>query len=553
MQIIKKFPTSDFNAYANGIFSADRVINGHNNIAMNFQGKPSNPDAQIFIGDLAPSVAEADLYSLASRYGEVVYIRILRHFQTKESLGFAFVTFAKPEQAILGRSSLNGTLVKGNYIRVARYFRDRDPEANLFISGLPEKATAKDLEDYFVKFGPIVSSKVSYDKALHSNKYGYVQFEKKEHAAIVLSQPKIEILEKQLQVQKFLPLSQRENLYNKNNLYIRGFGEEMTGEEIAKAFSQYGEISSHSVMHIKDFKGNDRHFAYVCFKNPEDAQKAINLLNNKVENGVSWFVALHQSKSVRKAKLLSEYRKKIDDWKRRNLFVKGFPITISESQLREICQEYGTITSIKILKTENIIWQNNITKQEFISKGCGFVCYSSPDSAVAAFNGLKNKKIEDKNLFVHFWKPREELARDLNIQKMKRIQAQMLQYGMIYPQMMPRANPGRGRFRGEPGMILPQKPQEPHPKLPFDLKTFHDSSLDVQKRILGESLYPVVLDNSNKKIAGKITGMLLEIDVNALLKLLQNPNEVAMKVKEAIEVLRKAWSNNPEALSQLSD
>jgi RNA-binding proteins (RRM domain) len=103
---------------------------------------------------------------------------------------------------------------------------------------------------------------------------------------------------------------------------------------------------------------------------------------------------------------------------RKEIFLfKGFPISLTETQLREICQEYGNITSVKILKTENIIWQNNVTKQEFISKGCGFVCFATSESSIAAFNGLKNKKIEDKTLFVHFWKPREELARDLNIYK----------------------------------------------------------------------------------------------------------------------------------------
>ena len=520
---------------------------------MSFQGKPSNPDAQIFFGDLASTVIEADLYTLASRYGEVVYIRILRHFQTKESLGFAFVTFAKPEQAIQARTLLNGALLKGNYIRVARYFRERDPEANLFVSELPEKATSKDLEEYFSKFGPIVSTKVSYDKNLNSNKYGYVQFEKKENAKYVLALSKLEILNEKIAVQKFLPLNQRENLFNKNNLYVRGFGESMTGDEIAKIFSQYGEISSHSVMHVKDFKGNDQHFAYVCFKDAADAQKTIDLLNNKTENGITWFVALHQSKSVRRLKLLSEYKKKIDEWKKRNLFVKGFPITLTEAQLKEISQEYGTITSIKIIKTENIVWENSIAKQEFISRGCGFICYATSESAFAAFNGLRNKKIEDKSLFIHFWKPKEELARDLNAQKMKRMQAQMLQYGMIYPQMMPRANPGRGRFRQEPNIPIIPKPVEVHQKPLFDLAAFYESSPDIQKRILGENLYPIVLENSNRKIAGKITGMLLEIEINTLLRLLQTPSEVANKVKEAIEVLRKAWSNNPEALSQLED
>jgi polyadenylate-binding protein len=521
---------------------------------MNFQGKPSNPEAQIFVGDLSSSVVEADLYTLASRFGEVIYIRILRHFQTKESLGFAFVTFSKPTQATDARQGLNGTLLKGSYIRVAKYCRERDAEANLFLSDLPDQITAKDLESHFIQFGAILSSKVSFDKNLKSNKYGYVQFEKRESALNVLSLAKVELQGQKITVQKFLPHSERESKYARNNLYVRGFGEAMTGDEIAKIFSQYGEISSHAVMHIKDFKGNDRHFAYVCYKSPDDAVKVLNSLHGKLELGVNWYIAPHQSKAQRRAKILVEYKKRVEDWKRRNLFIKGFPTTLTETQLREICAEYGKIESVKILKTENIVIQNNVTRPEFVSKGCGFVCFITHESAAAAFAGLKMKKIEDKPLTIFFWKPKEELAKDLNMYKMKKMHAQMLQFGMIYPQMMPRgSNPPRGRFgRGEPVPAVVAKPAE-QPRLPFDLKVFYDSTPEVQKRILGENLYPIVLENSNKKIAGKITGMLLEIDPDTLIRLLQNHNEVANKVKEAIEVLRKAWSNNPEALSLLAE
>ena len=521
---------------------------------MNFQGKPSNPEAQIFVGDLTSSVVEADLYTLASRFGEVIYIRILRHFQTKESLGFAFVTFSKPTQATEARQALNGNLLKGSYIRVAKYCRERDPEANLFLSELPEAFTAKDLETHFVQFGSILSSKVSFDKNLKSNRYGYVQFEKRESAQQVLSLGKVDLAGCKVGVQKFLPHSERESKYARNNLYVRGFGESMTGDEIAKIFGQYGEISSHAVMHIKDFKGNDRHFAYVCYKSPDDAQKVLTLLNGKLELGVNWFISPHQSKAQRRAKVLADYKKRVEDWKRRNLFIKGFPVSLTEGQLREICQDYGKIESVKILKTENIVIQNNVTRPEFISKGSGFVCFITHESAAAAFNGLKMKKIEDKPLTIFFWKPKEELAKDLNMYKMKKMHAQMLQFGMIYPQMMPRgANPPRGRFgRGEGLPVVLPKPAEA-PKLPFDVKNFYESTAEVQKRILGENLYSIVLENSNKKIAGKITGMLLEIDADTLIRLLQTRTEVANKVKEAIEVLRKAWSNNPEALSLLSE
>ena len=151
-----------------------------------FQGKPSNPETQIFIGDLPGSVIESELYTQASKYGEVVYIRILRHFQTKESLGIAFVSFAKVEQAQLARASLNGINYKGNYIRVARFCKERDPEANLYISDIPENVTARELEEHLIRFGPIVSSKVSFDMNLKSNRYGYVQFERKADATKVL-------------------------------------------------------------------------------------------------------------------------------------------------------------------------------------------------------------------------------------------------------------------------------------------------------------------------------------------------------------------------------
>ncbi|OMJ85196.1 hypothetical protein SteCoe_13508 [Stentor coeruleus] len=519
---------------------------------MNFQGKPSNPDAQIFIGDLSQSVVEADLYSLASRHGEVIYIRILRHFQTKESLGFAFITFAQTTQASLGRVALNGTLLKGSYIRVAKYSRERDPEANLFVSELPENATAKDLENAFCKFGPILSTKISYDKELKSNRYGYVQFEKKDHAQNVIVQGKIDLMGVKVTVQKFVPAGQRENLHWKNNLYVRGFGESMTNEELNRIFSRFGEITSHALMHTKDIRGNDRHFAYICYKNSEDAQKAISDLNNNTEHGVQWYIAPHQSRAIRRAKLQQEYRKKVEEWKRKNLFIKGFPITLTETQLKEICQDYGTITSVKILKTENIVYHNNIAKQEFVSRGSGFVCFATAESASLAISGLKNKKIEEKTLFVHLWKPKEELIKDLNVLKMKKMHSQMLQYGMIYPQMMARGGIGRGKFRGEPMPTIPIKPVEPA-KLPFESQGFYESKPEVQKRILGENLYPIILENSNKKIAGKITGMLLEIDTETLIRLLKNPGEIVLKVKEAIEVLRKAWINNPEALSLLSE
>ena len=531
------------------------IFVANNNKGM-FQGKPSNPETQIFIGDLPGSVIESELYTQASKYGEVVYIRILRHFQTKESLGIAFVSFAKVEQAQLARASLNGINYKGNYIRVARFCKERDPEANLYISDIPENVTARELEEHLIRFGPIVSSKVSFDKNLKSNRYGYVQFERKTDAAKVL-EANIEISGQKILASKFLPASQREGLHNKNNLYVRGFDASFGSEQFVEIFKSFGEIQSHQMMAVKDYKGNMRYFAYVSFKNPDDAQKAMDSLHQKSSHGIEWTVVVHQNRAVRKAKLALEYRKKVEEWKRKNLFVKGFPKSLNESQLKEICSEYGQIVSVKIIKLENIQYQDSRPVQTLISKGCGFVCFHSHESASAAFTGLKNKKIEGETLSVFFWKPREELVRELNANKIKKMQVQMMQYGMMYPPVI-----GRGAFRGKPVRSVPpvnpinhivMPPKQPEVKLNFDINAFWESPPEIQKRILGENMYPIVLEKSNQRVAGKITGMLLEIPPETLIKMLHTPGEIATKVKEAVEVLRKAWKENPENLTLLAD
>jgi polyadenylate-binding protein len=60
---------------------------------------------------------------------------------------------------------------------------------------------------------------------------------------------------------------------------------------------------------------------------------------------------------------------------------------------------------------------------------------------------------------------------------------------------------------------------------------------EMQKQILGERLFPLVM-KEQPQLAGKITGMLLEMDVSDILPLLDSPQDLNGKVLEALEVLR---------------
>ena len=59
-----------------------------------------------------------------------------------------------------------------------------------------------------------------------------------------------------------------------------------------------------------------------------------------------------------------------------------------------------------------------------------------------------------------------------------------------------------------------------------------------QKQLLGEALFPQIAA-LQPDLAGKITGMLLEMDNSELLLLIESPDSLEAKVDEAVAVLKE--------------
>merc|ERR1740123_34644 len=115
--------------------------------------------------------------------------------------------------------------------------------------------------------------------------------------------------------------------------------------------------------------------------------------------------------------------------------------------------------------------------------------------------------------------------------------------GMVRPMGMPQM-PGAGGVP-QPQLQAPGGPQQLQPQqavapgggnAPLTAAALAAAPAGVQKQMLGEKLFPAI-SRHQPELAGKITGMMLEMDNSELLMLLESDLQLKGKVDEAMRVL----------------
>jgi len=176
----------------------------------------------------------------------------------------------------------------------------------------------------------------------------------------------------------------------------------------------------------------------------------------------------------KKAERESELRQKFEVMKMEhmakyqgvNLYVKNLDDDIDDAKLLAAFGAFGTITSAKVMKDS-----------KGISKGFGFICFSTPEEATKAVSEMNGKILTSKPLYV-------ALAQRKDVRRMQ-LEAQFNQRtkgGISVPEagrgmhsqpiyngapMFYATQPGPGFFVGQPGMIAARGRFPPGPPGPY--------------------------------------------------------------------------------------
>mmetsp|Transcript_19179 Transcript_19179/g.28106 ORF Transcript_19179/g.28106 Transcript_19179/m.28106 type:complete len:637 (+) Transcript_19179:135-2045(+) len=397
--------------------------------AANVDGAQIHRNTALYVGDLAPTVNEADLFEMFNAVASVASVRVCRHAISRKSLGYAYVNFHTIADAERVLDTMNYTEIKGRISRLMWSQRDpsfrRSGSGNIFIKNLAPGVDSRDLNDTFSTFGNIISCKVVIDRETgESRGYGFVQFEQEEDAQNAIKDINgKEISGRTVFVGKFEPAERRHKKQQWTNLFVKNIPSNWDDAKLRSLFEKFGEISSirlDTEAAQGDEKRTHKGYGFVDFKEHESAVKAQDELNGKVIEGefkklknvddpvpLKLYVGRFQKKRER-TRLLQEMRAKekqnrIKEFLGKNLYVRNLHEDCTDEMLRKEFAAHGTITSAKVMTNDN-----------GQSRGFGFVCFATAAEATKAHKALQAYLFMGKPLYIAMWQPREERQQYLN-------------------------------------------------------------------------------------------------------------------------------------------
>ncbi|XP_066125655.1 polyadenylate-binding protein 4 isoform X11 [Saccopteryx bilineata] len=495
----------------------------------------------VFIKNLDKSIDNKALYDTFSAFGNILSCKVV--CDENGSKGYAFVHFETQEAADKAIEKMNGMLLNDRKVFVGRFKSRKEREAelgakakeftNVYIKNFGEEMDDESLKELFSQFGKTLSVKVMRDPSGKSKGFGFVSYEKHEDAnkaveemngkeisgKVIFVGRAQKKVERQAELKrKFEQLKQeRISRYQGVNLYIKNLDDTIDDEKLRKEFSPFGSITSAKVM-LED--GRSKGFGFVCFSSPEEATKAVTEMNGRIVGSKPLYVALAQRKEERKAHLTNQYMQRVAGMRAlpANAILNQFQPAAGGYFVPAVPQAQGrppyyTPNQLAQMRP-NPRWQQGGRPQGFQGMPSA-IRQSGPRPA------LRHLAPTGVPTAVQNLAPRAAVAAAAP--------------RAVTPYKY--ASSVRSPHPAIPPLQAPQPAVHVQGQEPLTASMLAAAPPQEQKQMLGERLFPLI-QTMHSNLAGKITGMLLEIDNSELLHMLESPESLRSKVDEAVAVLQ---------------
>ncbi|XP_017572422.1 polyadenylate-binding protein 1b [Pygocentrus nattereri] len=513
----------------------------------------------IFIKNLDKSIDNKALYDTFSAFGNILSCKVV--CDENGSKGYGFVHFETQEAAERAIEKMNGMLLNDRKVFVGRFKSRKEREAelgarakeftNVYIKNFGEDMDDEKLKEVFSKYGNAMSIRVMTDDTGKSRGFGFVSFERHEDAQKAVDEMNGKELngkliyvgraqkkvERQIELKrKFEQMKQdRMTRYQGVNLYVKNLDDGIDDERLRKEFSPFGTITSAKVMMDG---GRSKGFGFVCFSSPEEATKAVTEMNGRIVATKPLYVALAQRKEERQAHLTNQYMQRMASVRAvpnpvLNPYQAAppsgyFMAAIPQAQNRAAYYPTSQLAQLR----PSPRWTTQGVRPQNFQNMQATMRPSAPRPQT--FGAMR---------------PASQVPRMMSTQ---RVAAQTMGPRPATAAAAAAAAPVRSvpQYKYAAGVRNPQQHMNTQPQVSMQQPAVHVQGQEPltasmlaaappqeQKQMLGERLFPLI-QNMHPTLAGKITGMLLEIDNSELLHMLESPESLRSKVDEAVAVLQ---------------
>jgi polyadenylate-binding protein len=490
----------------------------------------------IFVKNLAKAIDNKSLYDTFSMFGNILSCKVCVNSK-RESLGYGFVHYESEEAARSAMDRVDGKLIAGQKISVQPFKSKKERGGaqgnftNVYVKNLPDNITREEIEAMFSKANPrgtITSIMVATDAEGKSKGFGFINFENIEQAnravelmngheiggkkLYVARAQKREEREKELR-ERFENLKiERQKKYEGVNLYVKNLADDIDDARLRGEFKQFGDITSAKIM-SDPATAKSKGFGFVCFASPEEATKAVTAMNGFMLDGKPLYVALAQRKEIRRAQLEAQYnaRSKMGAPQPQMFPPQGAPMYYAPGMPpRNFIYPHSQPAMIPRRWNPQQQGQPGAPQQMM---GVGMPVHGRHPGVSFSLMPVGGNQ-------------RQNVGNPMN------------------PNQQPRQQGGRVR-RQQGGMQNRQQQDESAvvpgaeenvAEAPLTIKQLAAAPEEQKKQMIGERLFPLI-KQSEPNLAGKITGMLLEMDNGELIHLLESPEALNEKIAEALHVL----------------
>jgi len=344
----------------------------------------------------------------------------------------------------------------------------------------------------------------------------------------------------------------------------------MDDDRLNQEFAKFGSISSAKIM--RDGNVKSRGFGFVCFSQPDEATKAVTEMNGRMLDGKPLYVALAQRKEMRRAQLETQYaaRQKMGvPGPNQGMLTNQGPLP---PQMYPGQQQPMFLGGIPPQQSRNYMYPQQVVPRWAGPQQSPAMMGVRPHPGVNYQLMPVNPRVPGGGMpgvgvGVNGQGPRGGQNQQQNRGQNQQQQQQQQNRGPRGPQQtqqvpfpqqqqqLPQQQQGQGpniryaenvRNRGGTNvqpLVQQQSQQQPEivmplPNEPLTIKALAAAPEDMRKQMIGERLFPLI-KLQEPLLAGKITGMLLEMDNGELIHLLESQQALHEKIHEALQVLQQ--------------